>query len=77
MYKHVLSSLECGDHPESCVMIGDDRLADIFGGHNAGLKTVLMTRKFKFPVEAKIDIKPDATIDNISELPSIIEKWNQ
>lgn len=74
VYEHVLNSLEC--QPESCVMIGDEPLSDIFGGHNAGLKTVLMTRKYKFPVETKIDVEPDATIDNISELPALIEKWN-
>ena len=75
MYEHVLNSLECG--AESCVMIGDEPRADVFGGHNAGLKTVLMKREYKFPVEHKIDVEPDATIDKISELPALIKKWNE
>lgn len=77
VFKHVLNSLEYGDQPESCVMIGDEPLSDIHGGHNAGMKTVLMKREYKFPVETKIEIEPDAIIDKISDLPSLLEKWEQ
>jgi len=75
VYKHVLNSLKYD--AEKCVMIGDEPLSDIYGGHNAGLKTVLMKRKYKFPVETKIEIEPDAIIDKISDLPPLLEKWEQ
>ncbi|MHA1729808.1 MAG: HAD family hydrolase [Promethearchaeota archaeon] len=76
VFKRALNNLDCKNQPEFCVMVGDEPASDILGAYNAGMKTVLVKREIVFPIESKIRIEPDANIDNISELPGIIEIWN-
>jgi len=74
-FQYALRHLECDNHPECCVMVGDEPWSDILGAHNVGMKTILIKREIQFPNEPKIQIKPDATINAISDLPNVLEKW--
>ncbi len=59
--------------PGNVAMIGDDIVTDIQGGHDAGLKTILVrTGKFKFDAVESIEAKPDWTIDSIADLPELL-----
>jgi len=74
-FQYALHHFECDHHPECCVMVGDELWSDILGAHNVGMKTVLIKREIQFPNEPKIQIKPDATVNVISDLPKVLEKW--
>lgn len=52
------------------IMVGD-YWPDIETGINAGVKTVLI-RSWNLP---ESDLKPDATIYNLMELPGVLEQW--
>lgn len=54
--------------PETCVMIGDNPLADIEGGKRAGMKTVLVHRAGGVP-------PADATIAVLADLPACLRTW--
>lgn len=55
--------------PAEAVMIGDDIVGDVQGAQNAGLRGLLVrTGKFR-PADLKGDIKPDAVLDSIADLP--------
>ena len=60
---------------ESTVMIGDDLRADICGAKNIGLKAILKKRPFDFPISKNLefDVIPDAEIEKLTELLSIIK----
>lgn len=53
------------------VFVGDRLHDDVFGGRQAGLKTV-WRRNDSVP---RFDVEPDATIDSLSELPDVLERW--
>jgi HAD superfamily hydrolase (TIGR01509 family) len=52
------------------IMVGDF-WADIETGQNAGVKTVLI-RSWDLP---EADLKPDAEIHNLNELPGVMQQW--
>jgi putative hydrolase of the HAD superfamily len=58
--------------PESCMICGDE-YADISGGNRVGLKTILCSRKFKFPFEKEITNQEFIKIKNISEIIRLID----
>lgn len=72
-YLELLSSLDVPR--DQAVFIGDDPLNDILGGQRAGLKTIHMRNNGRFaPADS---IYPDATIDNLSELPGLLIAWSE
>ena len=55
--------------PERTWMVGDDIRADVQGAQAAGLKAILVkTGKFR-AADLKLGIRPDVTLDSITELP--------
>jgi len=58
-----------GASPEDVVMIGDDIRGDVAGAQAAGLRGVLVrTGKFRAK-DLDDDIRPDAVLDSVAELP--------
>ena len=58
---------EKAGHPAYCVMIGDNPQADIRGGKQAGMKTIL--------VHKKADCGADAFCRTLSEIPAWLDRW--
>lgn len=71
IFHRALEALEID--ASSAVFVGDDPHVDVKGGQNAGLRTVL---KFH-PRHAKAgsSARPDARVDALKQLPSLIEQW--
>jgi len=67
-----------GASPSQAVMVGDTLGADILGARNAGIFSVWVTRRAAAPDNhSHLDtIRPDAVIDNISELPALLSSSN-
>jgi HAD superfamily hydrolase (TIGR01662 family) len=63
--------------PERSVMVGDTLAADILGSKNLGMHNVWITRRVnRNAMQANFEtIKPDRTIDTLSELPGLLETW--
>lgn len=56
--------------PESVAMVGDDIETDVGGGQAAGLMGVLVrTGKYRPQAAAQSQVKPDAELDSIADLP--------
>jgi putative hydrolase of the HAD superfamily len=60
--------------PEKTVFVGDDPANDIVGGQKAGLSTILLRSNSRFHLPD--DIKPDALIAHLSELPDLLASWS-
>lgn len=54
------------EHPEYCVMIGDNPEADIAGAQNAGMKTILVHEKYPS------DITADYTCETLAEVAELL-----
>ena len=59
------------DDPTTAVFVGDRLHDDVFGGRRAGLKTV-WRRNDLVPT---FDVVPDATIDALSDLSDLLDRW--
>ena len=69
-YNAALKILQC--EPIEAIMIGDDIIGDIQGAQQAGLKGILVrTGKYR-PSDVYGEIRPDAVIDSIADLPSYL-----
>ncbi len=56
-------------------MVGDDIEGDVLGGHNYGLRTVLVrTGKFRPDDVERSRVQPDAIISSIAQLPDWLER---
>lgn len=66
---------QLGISPEHGVFVGDDPANDMVGGRKAGLRTILIRSNSRFQLPD--DIKPDATIAHLSELPAILAWWSK
>lgn len=60
--------------PEEAVMIGDSLEADIYGGKQAGMTTIWITRRAQFTEEDLRRIKPDFSIRKLRELLPTLER---
>ena len=58
--------------PEHTVFVGDRLLDDVTGAQAVGMRAVL-TRQFR--QEEDPDIHPDAAIDHLRDLPSLLQRW--
>ena len=57
--------------PERAVFVGDRPWDDIHGARSVGLRTVLRRNR----AVPGYDVEPDAVIDELGELPAILERW--
>ena len=63
--------------PESVVMVGDRLEIDILGAQQVGMRTVLITADDVPSNQLYRDsIVPDATIQRIGELPTLLKAWS-
>jgi putative hydrolase of the HAD superfamily len=64
--------------PDQVVMIGDTLNADVLGAHNAGMRGIWIDRGSANPwsnnEEARATIQPDATIEQLGELPGLLHR---
>jgi HAD superfamily hydrolase (TIGR01458 family) len=61
--------------PETAVMVGDDIEADVGGGLDAGIASVLVrTGKFSEAAVEASDVIPTATIDSLADLPDLVAR---
>jgi HAD superfamily hydrolase (TIGR01458 family) len=61
--------------PDQAWIVGDDLEADVAGGQQAGLRTVLVrTGKFREEELARAAVAPDVVLDSLAELPDWLER---
>ncbi len=63
-----------GVDPSACVMVGDRLVDDVGGGLAAGMRSVWRRNDRPFPRPESI--APTATIDELAELPGLIDRWH-
>lgn len=69
------AALDClGTKPEETVFVGDDLEADIAGAQAAGLHAVMRQSRHSVP-RFRDHVVPDAVIQSLTELPSILDNW--
>lgn len=69
------TALDClGTQPDETVFIGDDPKADIVGAHSIGMRAILR-RNERRGDQFNSGIVPDALINSMVELPSILDDW--
>jgi len=61
-----------GTTADGAVMVGDRMLADIWGAKRLGMRAVLRRTPHE---QARIEVAPDATIDDLTELPGLLATW--
>jgi HAD superfamily hydrolase (TIGR01458 family) len=70
-FRAALAALEVP--PREAAMVGDDIEADVAGAQRAGLAGILVrTGKFRPSDLERADIRPDAIIDSLASLPSVL-----
>ena len=68
-----LALQDMGLAADEVVMIGDDILTDIGGAQAAGMRGILVrTGKFREDVTLTVGIKPDAVINSIGDIGSLL-----
>lgn len=65
-----LSGVAAGD----AVMVGDRMVQDVWGAKRLGLRAI-WRRPLEGAPQDPVDVEPDATIDDLTELPAILEQW--
>jgi putative hydrolase of the HAD superfamily len=62
--------------PAACVFVGDRLFDDIYGAHNAGMKTIHLPHS-QIPLEqiGHTEGEPDAVIHRLVEIPDAIAPW--
>lgn len=61
-----------GARPEEAFMVGDRLDADILGAKRLGMRAVWRRTEHDQP---NVDIEPDATVDDLTQLPAIVTSW--
>ena len=59
---------------EDAVMVGDRLREDVWGAKRLGMRAV-WRRPLGGPPQAEIDTRPDATIDDLTQLPPLVRHW--
>lgn len=72
MFRRALKLAKCT--PAEAFMVGDRLRADIWGAKQVGLRAVWRIPKSGIP-QAKIEVEPDAVVDELTELPAFIAGW--
>ena len=68
-FRAILNALDV--HPARTVFVGDRHYDDIFGAQSSGMRAVLV----RPAAETDYPVTPDATIDSLAELVSVIDDW--
>lgn len=61
-----------GARPEEAFMVGDRLDADILGAKLVGMRAIWRRTEQEQP---KVDVTPDAIIDDLTELPAVVAPW--
>ena len=69
-FRRALDALGVRD-PARAVFVGDRPFDDIFGAQRAGMRAVLVPNA----LVPAYDVQPDATIERLLHLPSVIDRW--
>lgn len=72
IYERALAIAGCA--PEEAFMVGDRLRADVWGAKQLGLRTVWRVPK-SGPPQAVVDVRPDATVQELTELPAAVGPW--
>ena len=68
-------ALELSGVPASeAVMVGDRMVQDVWGAKRLGMRAIWRRPLAGAPQEA-VDVEPDAAIDDLTELPAVLERW--
>jgi putative hydrolase of the HAD superfamily len=70
VFREVASRL--GVFPAACVMIGDRQIDDVQGARAVGMRAIWRRNDSGFPTS---QVTPDATVDALAELPSLLRTW--
>jgi FMN phosphatase YigB (HAD superfamily) len=73
IFEHALRSLDI--RPEEAVFVGDNPEADVAGAQSAGMYAVLRVVSTLPPMISGL-IVPDAAINNLRDLPAVLEDWH-
>lgn len=65
-----LSEVAAGD----AAMVGDRMVQDVWGAKRVGLRAI-WRRPLAGAPQDPVDVEPDGTIDDLTELPAILESW--
>ena len=71
IFQAVLDELKL--KPESCLFIGDDKHADIYGAKKLNFTTIQIERKFFLPALEEVNVNPDYKISRIPEILEILK----
>jgi putative hydrolase of the HAD superfamily len=71
IFTHVLEELDV--KPTEAVFVGDRLVDDIAGAHALGMRAIL-THQYR-QEEPDEDLKPDAIVRNVTEVPAAIADW--
>jgi hypothetical protein len=63
-----------GSAPDQTLMIGDDIRGDVAGAQRTGLKTALVRTGKLRPTDLHCDIRPDAVLSSVGDLPTWWQK---
>jgi putative hydrolase of the HAD superfamily len=69
LFECALAELEAG--PASTVFVGDRLVDDVRGAQSVGMRGVL-THQFRQEELGSVDVKPDAVVKRLAELPAVI-----
>jgi putative hydrolase of the HAD superfamily len=69
-YLHTLARLNVA--PERAVMVGDRPIDDVWGSQQVGMRGIWRPHSGSPQLG---DVKPDAVIEQLSELPAIVARW--
>jgi len=72
IFQQALAALEIS--PAEAVYVGDRLDADVAGAHAVGMRGIL--RVVPYRVEANAEIIPDARIETLAELPTLLARWS-
>jgi putative hydrolase of the HAD superfamily len=73
IYRQALDLLDVA--PPEAVFVGDKLAVDVAGPQKLGMKAILIASPFR--TEFDPEITPDAHIQTLSELPSLLMSWDQ
>jgi putative hydrolase of the HAD superfamily len=63
-----------GTLPSEALMVGDRMVQDVWGAKRLGLRAI-WRRPLAGAPQVPVDVEPDAAIDDLTELPPVLERW--
>jgi putative hydrolase of the HAD superfamily len=59
---------------EDAVMVGDRLREDVWGAKRVGMRAI-WRRPLAGAPQAAVDVEPDGTLDDLTELPALLGRW--